>query len=211
MVKAELQKQFAKAQGLQRVPLAFALAEYGYVRLDFLLEQVREASSEDTANFAVALKHSKEQAKLAMESLARACTEKQDWTYKTRLAVLGLYLVDTTMAAEMLRGEPDKNQTSQAIANPLESLRQQLVSVNEMPLDRRNTPRNRLMRATAHYYLDRPGDALQDLNGLATDADVSPRALLLQALCLAREGKADESTEAADRLAEAVQGENWAS
>ncbi|MGM0490652.1 MAG: serine/threonine protein kinase, partial [Planctomycetota bacterium] len=202
MVKAELQQQFAKAQGLQRVPLAFALAKYGDVRLEFLLEQVREASNEDLGNFVAALKHSKEQAELAMDSLARTCTEKQDWTHKTRLAVLGLHLADTTMAAEMLRGEPDKNQTAQAIPNPLESLRQQLVAVNEMPADQQNTPRNRLMRATAHYYLDRPEDALQDLNELATNADVSPRAFWLQALCLAREGKADESTEAADRLAE---------
>ena len=109
MVKRQLEDQFAEATLLQRLPLAFALAEYGDVQLDFLLEQVREASPQDFDNFVLALKHALDKAKSAIYSKALTCTEKQDWNYKTRLAVLGLYLGDTSIAAEMLRGEPDKN------------------------------------------------------------------------------------------------------
>ena len=210
MVNEQLSEQYADATKLQRVPLAFALAEYGDVRLDFLLEQVRDASPEDVTNFIAALTHEVDEAKSAIHSRAEFCTDKKDWPYKTRLAVVGLYLGDPSIAAEMLRGEPDENQAPQSIPSPLDSLREQLTAIAELPADQRNDPRVRLPRATALYYLDQPRDALKDLDELAADSDVSLQALLLHALCLAREGKADEFAEAATKLAQATKVESYA-
>jgi formylglycine-generating enzyme required for sulfatase activity len=42
---------------------------------------------------------------------AAAATEQQDWKLKTRLATIALYLGDPSIAAEMLRGEPQPGET----------------------------------------------------------------------------------------------------
>ncbi len=203
MVKRQLLEQYAHATEFQRLPLAFALAEYDDVRVDCMLEQVGVVSREDVDNFVLALRRSPHQARGAIRELAEDCGENKDWVCQTRVAILALYLDDISVAADMLRSQPDRNVMRPAIANPLETLRRDLESIAIMPPERQNSAGTRLRRAAANYYLDHSREALRDLDELALATPIPPRVLLLRSLCLAREGKADAAKEMADQLAEA--------
>lgn len=113
MVLADLDSRFADADDIQKLPLAFALAEFGKPNVDYLIDQVPAASGEDASNFAHALKHDRESSLEAIHARAKDCTSQEDWSQKTRLAVLSLYLGDESIAAEMLLGGQDSSESEE--------------------------------------------------------------------------------------------------
>ena len=107
MALAELREQFESADGDRKLGLAYALAHYDDVRVEFLVFQVKDASQDEIHNFVTALGHSSSDAVGALEAAARTATDEQDWRHKARLAVLALHLSSPTVASEMCELRPD--------------------------------------------------------------------------------------------------------
>ncbi len=104
-VKEHLRVLLAHASRTEQTPLALALTEFGDMHLDLLLREARDASAREVENFVLALRSSSTAALSEIHRLAAQCTHADDLGYKTRLATLAMYLGDTSIAAEMLRGE----------------------------------------------------------------------------------------------------------
>jgi serine/threonine protein kinase/formylglycine-generating enzyme required for sulfatase activity len=107
MVLAELREQFAVADETKKLALAYALAHYGDLRVEFLLSQVEDASPDEVDNFVVALDRSSTEAVTALEAAAHTAESEQNWRYKTRLAILLLHLKTWTLSPDMCRLRPD--------------------------------------------------------------------------------------------------------
>jgi hypothetical protein len=105
-VLAELRRRFADSQDERRLALAYALAHFGDVRVDFLISQIATAAKEEVDNLVAALGHEKDAAVVAL----RAASERSesDLTYKGRLAVVALHLGEALIASDMcqLRADP---------------------------------------------------------------------------------------------------------
>lgn len=121
VLKRHLRKAFAEADKLQKLQLAFALAEYNDPHLLFILSQVDietgVASSDDVANMVLALKKSPTESLAAIRSHANEATKAGEWANKSRLAVLAMYLGDISIAEQMLEStHPDPVQRTVFIA-----------------------------------------------------------------------------------------------
>ena len=107
MVLVELRKQFEPADEVRKLPLAYALAHFGDVRVQYLLSQVEGASPDEFDNFVAALDRSRSEAVAALEKAAYAAESKQNWQPKARLAMLALHLKAPSLAQETCRLRPD--------------------------------------------------------------------------------------------------------
>ena len=103
MVLVELLKQSKLASGEERLPLAYALAEFGDVRHEFLLQRVTSYRAEEVANVVNALKCLRDESLLTLTSAATEADKAQDWEAKARLGILALHLGSSSLANEMLR------------------------------------------------------------------------------------------------------------
>ena len=94
MVRTALNAEFSNPNNTssQRLAVAYALATFGQVEGQFLLEAIPTAPSEEVDNLAAALAHDREAALQDLQNAAATATSKQDWKLKTRLATVALYL-----------------------------------------------------------------------------------------------------------------------
>ena len=110
LVLAELRKQFDMEDEVRQLPLAYALAHFDDVRVDFLVSQVASASTDEVDNFVVALGKSVPEAVTVLETAAGAAEREQNWRHKARLALLALSLKAPALAQEMCQLRPDSVQ-----------------------------------------------------------------------------------------------------
>jgi eukaryotic-like serine/threonine-protein kinase len=110
MVLAELREQFEGADDARKLPLAYALAHFGDVRLDFLVSWIRSASPAEVDNLAAALGQSRVAAVDALETAARRADEAKDWRHKARLAMVALHLHAPALARQACHLQPDPTQ-----------------------------------------------------------------------------------------------------
>ena len=104
--------------GWPELAFAYALAQFGQVHRQFLVDAIPSASGDEVDNLATALTHDREASLNDLRGAAVAATAKQNWQLKTRLATVALYLHDTTIAAEMLQAEPPAMSDTQATGGP---------------------------------------------------------------------------------------------
>ncbi len=105
-VLAELRQQY-QTPGERKLSLAFALAHFGDVRVDYLISQVPAASPGEVDNFVAALGQSRSEAVSALEAAVREAESKQNWRRKARLAMLAVHLGVPAIARDMCRLRPD--------------------------------------------------------------------------------------------------------
>jgi formylglycine-generating enzyme required for sulfatase activity len=107
MALSKLREQFDTVGQSRRLSLAFALAHYGDVRVEFLVSRVENASPNELDNFVTALRTSKAESSSAIELAAKDAGTKEMWRHKARLAMLALHLKAPSLAQEMCRSRPD--------------------------------------------------------------------------------------------------------
>lgn len=100
-----------------RMKLAFALAEYGRLHPDVLLESIATAPAEEAVNLVHALGSKPNAVEKYLKPAARMATEHANWKLKTRLAVLALHLGSTDILDEMLAETPDPTQRTMFITH----------------------------------------------------------------------------------------------
>ncbi|MCY2968654.1 MAG: formylglycine-generating enzyme family protein, partial [Planctomycetota bacterium] len=103
IVVAELQRRIADADALQKLGLAYALANYGSVDVEFLCTQIERASADEVDNLVIAFGKERERSLTAIQTLAGRAEAEQSWRLKTRAAVVALHLEDDRLAADMCR------------------------------------------------------------------------------------------------------------
>ena len=107
IVLTELRKQFETADEARKLPLAYALAHFDDIRVDFLVSQVGGALPDEVDNFVAALGRNRTEAVTALENAARTVESEQNWQHKARLAMLALHLRSPSLAKEMCQLRPD--------------------------------------------------------------------------------------------------------
>lgn len=101
MVRQSLQRKYARATAGQKLSLAYALAAYDQVELEFLLSQIAGAPGNECANIVTALDRDKDKAIRRLTTLAEEADKKADWMLKGRLAVVALQLGDAGIAEDI--------------------------------------------------------------------------------------------------------------
>jgi serine/threonine protein kinase/formylglycine-generating enzyme required for sulfatase activity len=97
----ELKSRYAAAESDRKLPLAYALSEYGEVDAEFLCSQIKQSAPEDVANFVTAFEHDRDASLAAIQSSAAQGYSAQDWRLKARLATVALHLDNETIAADV--------------------------------------------------------------------------------------------------------------
>jgi tetratricopeptide (TPR) repeat protein len=108
MVLEELVTRFESAEKNEKLRLAFALARFGDIRVDYLISQIRQASPNEFNNFVTALRKD-ESGALAVIGQATAALDESPAGYhsKARHAMLSFYLGDPSLAVDMCSYRPD--------------------------------------------------------------------------------------------------------
>ena len=101
-----LRQRFDETKGQRKIHFAFGLAALGQMDVPFLVNAVADAPAGECDNFVCALKLDEASAIEELRKAASLATANRDWATKTRLATVLLYLGDSKIAADMLRGEP---------------------------------------------------------------------------------------------------------
>ena len=109
MVIDELNARFMDSTPLEKMSLAYALANYGDVQIDFLVSQVAGAPPAEAAHLVEALGHAKLEATEAINSAASPLEGRDDalLRHKSRLAMLSLHLGESSLASEMCQLDSD--------------------------------------------------------------------------------------------------------
>ena len=89
----------------QRLHAAYALAEFGEVKVEFLASAISAAKPAECSNLVSALGHAQDQARSVLRDNALVAGQAGDWQYKARLAIVALYLGDESISADMLQIE----------------------------------------------------------------------------------------------------------
>ena len=137
MVLEELRKQFqsyvhSRNNEVEKLSLAYALADLGDVRVSYLVSQIRDASSDEFDNFVFALgksntksiaeiNHEAQDADYAARHVDRdrqyglnnspeSITSEQIWRFKARLAMVAFRLNAPKLAHDMCKPQPDPTQ-----------------------------------------------------------------------------------------------------
>lgn len=108
MVLDELGSRFEDAEAGDKLPLAFALARFGDVRLEFLVSQIADANPDEVKNFVDALQDDKQEALVAILQAAQSREDSTDAIRrKARLAILSFYLGEPSLASDMCQTRAD--------------------------------------------------------------------------------------------------------
>jgi formylglycine-generating enzyme required for sulfatase activity len=139
-VLTELRRQFIAGDEDRKLRLAYALANFGDVRVDFLVSQVASASPDEVDNSVHALGKSSGEAVSVLEAAAQVAETHEDWRLKSRLAMLAWQLNSPKLAREMCQCGPDPTQRSWFIEEcstwhgDLENLADQLADCEDRSL-----------------------------------------------------------------------------
>ena len=120
----ELRTGFAGGSVSQKLALAYALASFGPVQVDFLVAQIPGAAASEVDNIVSALGRSRDDALKALHVAATTTETNKDWRLKERLAIVALHLGDISLAQDMCQLRPDLIQrTNLKTARPLPTRR----------------------------------------------------------------------------------------
>ncbi|MFT7638877.1 MAG: serine/threonine protein kinase/formylglycine-generating enzyme required for sulfatase activity [Pirellulaceae bacterium] len=108
--KPLLQAQFENPAGKEnrRLHAAFALAEFGDVKDEYLVEAIERVNAAECPNMVWALSQKQDSLDLIKRRAAIIkSNESPNWNHLARLAVVAIYLDDPTLAAEMCQQRPN--------------------------------------------------------------------------------------------------------
>ena len=140
LVVLELRKQFEAVDDAERLALAYALAHFDDVRIEFLASQVKDAAPDHVENFVAALRSDQSDAVTVLQAGALRAGSDQDWRLQARLAMLALHLDAPALASDMCRLRPDPVQRTWFIEEcstwhgDLSRLARQVSESNDVPL-----------------------------------------------------------------------------
>ena len=98
LIRQELERRYTIAsESREKLPLAFALASFGNVDVNFLISQIDSIEDRDTANLVEALRKERIGSTKKLKQSASACRSEGLWKRKARLALAALGLGDTTL------------------------------------------------------------------------------------------------------------------
>lgn len=125
MVIGELRSQFEGDVNPNKLPLAYALARYGDVQVDFLVSELEDAFPDEADNFVGVFRNAESESLQAMSLAADRCDRQpvdiadatdpsesdngnyDHWRYKARLAMVSLQFGDASIAADMSQLRPN--------------------------------------------------------------------------------------------------------
>ncbi len=89
-----MQTRFPKVSKSEKLCLAYGLAHYGDVRVNFLVEELISASTlpAELMNLVSALDSSKQEALARLVSTAGDLTAEESWKLKARVAIVAIHL-----------------------------------------------------------------------------------------------------------------------
>lgn len=106
-VLRELKRHLAGSYPRHRLPLTLALAHFGEINVEGIIEGVVDAPKSEVDNLVAALAYAQQQALGEIKLASKACAAPRLWRFKTRLALLALRLEDQSIALEMTRSAAD--------------------------------------------------------------------------------------------------------
>ncbi len=110
LVLPELKLRFASETiPVRQLGIAFALASYGQVEVDFLVSQIDSIAPEDRRNYLDALAFDRHGALAALLAAAADCGEKPHWKRKAKRATAAIFLGDSELALDMCEFEERTN------------------------------------------------------------------------------------------------------
>jgi serine/threonine protein kinase len=106
LILADLEKRYARVEGSQqKLSLAFALAHFGRVDADYLIEQIDSIEDRDTGNFIRALSSESKGSIKKLRDAASKCTSTELQHRKVRLALASLGIGDTNLPIDVAEFE----------------------------------------------------------------------------------------------------------
>ncbi|MFM7518830.1 MAG: protein kinase domain-containing protein, partial [Pirellula sp.] len=100
-IRSDLASRFAAAsQPREKLSLAFALAHFGQVEVDYLISQIDEIEDRDTANLINALRNDMNGSTEKLRQAASRCSTPELQRRKARLALAALGIGDTALAID---------------------------------------------------------------------------------------------------------------
>ncbi len=90
LVLAELDQRFAAAHSQRKLSLAFALAGYGRLHMDYLCSEVEKASPSELNNFVTALNSSGKASLANIAALIQAAEAESNWRLKCRRSIIAM-------------------------------------------------------------------------------------------------------------------------
>ncbi len=104
-----LEEKFAgpSTDSHHRFRAAIALAEYGRVNNEFIVDSIADARSDECANICGALAGNQKAVMAELQKRAEISEQHQNWILKARLAIVVLQLGDARIAQDMLKLRPD--------------------------------------------------------------------------------------------------------
>jgi len=102
-----LERQYEGGQlpPLQRLHAAFVMAALGRVERYFLVESIASVGPDEYRNLITALRLEQEGALQGLRQQAEKAEKSKDWLQKARLAIVALYLGESSLARDMLQVE----------------------------------------------------------------------------------------------------------
>lgn len=110
MIRSDLASRFGAAvEPREKLSLAFALAHFGQVEVDYLISQIDEIEDLDTANLINALRNDLNGSNEKLRQAANECSTPELQRRKARLALVALGIGDTTVPIDVyeFEGRPD--------------------------------------------------------------------------------------------------------
>jgi len=89
----------------QRLHAALAMAAFGRVEREFLVESIASVGPDEYRNLITALRLEQEGAVQGLRQEAEKAGKSKDWLQKARLAIVALYLGESSLARDMLQVE----------------------------------------------------------------------------------------------------------
>ena len=102
MIVEELRARRADCDEIQKLALSYALAHFGSVDVDYLIDVTRDSLPEESKNIIAALTYEREGSLPAVQAAAEKCRESQQWRLEARYAVIALHFGVLQLASDMV-------------------------------------------------------------------------------------------------------------
>ena len=103
MVVTELQQAYSDSSSVERLSLAYALAETGDLPVDFLVAQIEHVGPPEVENLVTALAFHRGPALEKLKAAAAACHNQEAWVEKARCAIVAMHLGELSLAGRHAR------------------------------------------------------------------------------------------------------------
>lgn len=115
IVVADLRSQTTGRVGQRALSLKYSLAHFGSVDVEFFVSQIANLPALEVENLILALEHSKQESLDSIHAMAGSAEQGGKGDLRHRLAIIALYLGDSSLAREICQTRDDASQTYEFI------------------------------------------------------------------------------------------------